>query len=300
MNTSNLAASVDTVVVDAAVLNLTKPKAKGKGKAKAKVVGTTKVLTAAQKAKAKKADKAAKVLAADNAKIDKAAAQAVALEAKVEATKIDDADNYAKAIALVPVKAMNTTAKKYSALVVQAQDKLETLKAIGEQFCIIKVGFEVGVNLKGDTTYDDTAFSRCVATTPLSVISKRDRSDCVWLFNNWELIAEYKKAGVTSNSITYLRKQIAATEAKAKAEVKAAEAKAKAARDAAAALVSKSADDDAIEGEYIMVDGEATPPQTIEALCSTIQGLVGASAHEMEAVLLMLVNSCKTVKLVTK
>lgn len=296
MNTSNIAASVDAVVVDAAVLNLTKPKAKGKGKAKAKVVGTTKVLTAAQKAKAKKSDKAAKVLAADNAKIDKAAAKVIAAEAKVEAAKLDDAENYAKAIALVPVKAMNTTAKKYSALVVQAQDKLETLKAIGEQFCSIKVGFEVGVNLKGETTYDDNAFSRCIKTTPLSVISKRDRSDCVWLYNNWSAIADFKKDGVTSNSITYLRKLMVEADKKAKALAKAAEEL----LNGTPTPPVEAADSDAIEGEYTMVDGEAKAPQTIEALCTTIQGLVGASEHTMEAVLLSLVNSCKSVKLVTK
>jgi len=93
------------------------------------------------------------------------------------------------------------------------------------------------------------------------------------------------------NSPAYAAKAAKAEEAaKAKA---AAEAEAKA---------NASAESDALEGEFELVDGEATPKQaqTIESLVSTIQGLVDASEHSMECVLSMLLASSETVKLVTK
>ena len=297
MKTSNLAATVDAATVDQAMANLVDKPAR---KAKAKKVVTTKVLTKAEKAAAKKADKVAKAAIAETAKLAKVEAKAAEAELKVKADKLNDDENYAKAVKLVPVKAMKATATRYAELSVQAHKKLDTLKDIGEQLVLIKADFEVGLNAKGLATYDDIAFGRCIAATPLSTISRRDRADCVWLANNWLSIEQYRKDGITTNSISYLRLKVTEAEKKVKAEAaKVAKALADA-KAAAEALLSGAADADAIEGEYILVDGEAKPPQTLEALCTTIQDLVGASAHDMEAVLLVLVNSCKSVSLVTK
>ena len=163
---------------------------------------------------------------------------------------------------------------------------------------MIKAGFISGVNAKGENKYDDNGFSRCINTTPLKVISKRDRSDCVWLCTNWVAIQEFKKDGVTSNSVTYLRK-LMTDAAKAAKAAEAAAAKAEAEADAKA---NAKGDSEALEGEFELVDGEATPKQaqTIESLVVTIQGLVDASEHSIEAVLTMLLANSDTVKLVTK
>jgi hypothetical protein len=255
-----------------------------------------KPMTKAQIAKATRAAaEAAKVQAELTAQV--LVEETVVLTVKAQ-EKLNDTENYNKAIAVVSVKDMTLAANDYTLLVTQAEEKLQTLYAIGMQFCLIKAGFISGVNAKGENKYDDNGFSRCINTTPLKVISKRDRSDCVWLCTNWEAIAEFKKDGVTSNSVTYLRKLMTDAAKAAKAEEA---AKAKAAAEAEA-KANASAESDALEGEFELVDGEATPKQaqTIESLVSTIQGLVDASEHSMECVLSMLLASSETVKLVTK
>ena len=161
-----------------------------------------KPMTKAQTAKATKAAKVAAKKQADLAKqvlAEEKAETVVVLDAKAQ-EKLNDEENYSKAIAVVSVKDMTLAANDYSLLVTQAEEKLQTLYAIGMQFCLIKAGFISGVNAKGENKYDDNGFARCINTTPLKVISKRDRSDCVWLCTNWEAIAEFKKDGVTSNS----------------------------------------------------------------------------------------------------
>jgi len=259
----------------------------------------SKRMTKAQVAKATKAAKVAAQKQADLAKqvLAEEKAETVVLDAKAQ-EKLNDEENYNKAIAVVSEQDMTLAANDYTLLVTQAEEKLQTLYAIGMQFSLIKAGFISGVNAKGDNKYDDNGFSRCINTTPLKVISKRDRSDCVWLCTNWVAIQDFKKDGVTSNSVTYLRKLMTDAAKAAKAE----EAKAaKALADAAAAANAKG-DSEALEGEFELVDGEASPKQaqTIESLVVTIQGLVDASDHSMEAVLAMLLASSETVKLVTK
>ena len=249
-----------------------------------------------------KATKAAKVAAKKQAELTaqvlaEEKAETVVLDAKAQ-EKLNDAENYNKAIAVVSVQDMTVSANDYSFLVTQAAEKLQTLYAIGLQFSLIKAGFISGVNAKGENKYDDNGFSRCINTTPLKVISKRDRSDCVWLCTNWVAIQEFKKDGVTSNSVTYLRK-LMTDAAKAAKAAEAAAAKAQAEADAKA---NAKGDSEALEGEFELVDGEATPKQaqTIESLVVTIQGLVDASEHSIESVLTMLLANSETVKLVTK
>lgn len=259
----------------------------------------SKRMTQAQITKATKAAKVAAKVQADLAKqvLAEEKAETVVLDAKAQ-EKLNDEENYNKAIAVVSVQDMTVSANDYSFLVTQAAEKLQTLYAIGLQFSLIKAGFISGINAKGENKYDDNGFSRCINTTPLKVISKRDRSDCVWLCTNWVAIQEFKKDGVTSNSVTYLRKLMTDASKAAKA-AEAAAAKAQAEADAKA---NAKGDSEALEGEFELVDGEATPKQaqTIESLVVTIQGLVDASEHSIEAVLTMLLAHSETVKLVTK
>jgi len=277
-----------------------KPTAPIKGK-KVDVAKVT--LKAADKAKAAKADKVAKAKAANKAKAlaAKAAKAAVtakakadkvaAIEAKalaaVAADKLNDTENYNKAIKLVPVKDMKLTAKAYDTAKDMAAANLLLLKDLGEQFNLIKNEFTVGLNAKGEPTYNDQAFSRCPNPTPLSVVSRRDRSDCVWLHLNWSAIQSFKSEGIESNSVSYLRTLLT---------------KANKPKPTPKAPKNEAADNDAIEGEFTMVDGNAEPskPQTIEGLVTTIQGLVNASDHSMESVLAMLLAGNTSVKLVTK
>ena len=268
---------------------------------KGKKVDVAKVaLKAADKAKATKAAKLAKAKAAEKAKVKETKAaitakakadKAAAIEAKALAAvaqdKLNDDENYNKAIKIVPVKAMKATATLYDNATKAAAANLMLLKDLGEQFNLIKNEFAVGLNAKGEPTYNDQAFSRCINATPLSVVSRRDRSDCVWLHLNWSAIQTFKSEGIESNSVSYLRTLLTKAN-KPKPKPKAPK--------------SEAADNDAIEGEFELVDGEAAPKQaqTIESLVTTIQGLVDASDHSMESVLAMLLSNSTTVKLVTK
>lgn len=255
-----------------------------------KEVIKVKLPTAAEKklAKAalaeKKLAKAAAKAAADAAKLAEIEAKA---EAKAAAAKaalpLTDEQNYAKAIAIVSAKDMKATVTKYKKSAKAAADNLLMLKDLGEQFIAIKITFVKGANKKGEPTYDDVGFSRCINATPLSIVSKRDRSDCVWLHNNWNAIEAFKAEGVESNSVGYLRQLLTAAN-KPKPTPK-------------PESTAGNASDDAIEGEFELVDGEATPKlaQTIESLVVTIQGLVDASDHKMVDVLAILNASMITV-----
>ena len=247
-----------------------------------------KLPTAAEK-KAAKAALAEKRLAKAAAKAAAEAAKLAEIEAKAAAAEaalpLTDEQNYAKAIAIVSAKDMKATVTKYKKSAKAAADNLLMLKALGEQFVSIKISFVKGANKKGEPTYDDVGFSRCINATPLSIVSKRDRSDCVWLHNNWNAIEAFKAEGVESNSVGYLRQLLtAANKPKPKPTPK-------------PVSTAGNASDDAIEGEFELVDGEATPKlaQTIESVVTTIQDLVGASDHKMVDVLAILNASMTTV-----
>ena len=245
-----------------------------------------KLPTAAEKKAAKAAlaekrlAKAAAKAAADAAKLAEIEAKAAA---KAAALPLTDEQNYAKAVAIVPAKDMKSSVTKYKKSAKAAAENLLMLKALGEQLILIKNAFTKGISKKGEPTYDDVGYSRCINATPLSIVSKRDRSDCVWLHNNWAAIAAFKAEGVESNSVGYLRQLL--TEANKPKPTPKPESNA------------GNASDDAIEGEFELVDGEATPKQsqTIESLVTTIQDLVGASDHKMVDVLAILNASMTTV-----
>jgi len=58
-------------------------------------------------------------------------------------------------------------------------------------------------------------FGQHIATTPLSIMSKQDRNDAMWLAENWDKIQAFKAENdIASNSVGILRK------AKAKADKK--------------------------------------------------------------------------------
>lgn len=253
-----------------------------------KEVVKVKLPTAAEK-KAAKAALAEKRLAKAAAKAAAEAAKLAEIEAKaaakLAALPLTDEQNYAKAIAIVSAKDMKATVTKYKKSAKAAAENLLMLKALGEQLTSIKNAFVKGANKKGEPTYDDVSYSRCINATPLSIVSKRDRSDCVWLHNNWAAITAFKSVeGVESNSVGYLRQLLTAAN-KPKPTPK------------PESNNAGNASDDAIEGEFELVDGEPTPKlaQTIESVVTTIQGLVDASDHKMVDVLAILNASMITV-----
>ena len=252
-----------------------------------KEVVKVKLPTAAEK-KAAKAALAEKRLAKAAAKAAAEAAKLAEIEAKaaakLAALPLTDEQNYAKAISIVSAKDMKATVTKYKKSAKAAADNLLMLKDLGEQFIAIKISFVKGANKKGEPTYNDVGYSRCINATPLSIVSKRDRSDCVWLHNNWAAIAAFKAEGVESNSVGYLRQLL--TEANKSKPTPKPESN-----------NAGNASDDAIEGEFELVDGEPTPKlaQTIESVVTTIQGLVDASDHKMVDVLAILNASMTTV-----
>ena len=256
-----------------------------------KEVVKVKLPTAAEKKAAKAAlaekrlAKAAAKAAAEAAKLAEIEAKAAAKAAAAEAAlPLTDEQNYAKAVAIVSAKDMKATVTKYKKSAKAAAENLLMLKALGEQLTSIKNAFVKGANKKGEPTYDDVSYSRCINATPLSIVSKRDRSDCVWLHNNWAAITAFKSVeGVESNSVGYLRQLLTAAN-KPKPTPK-------------PESTAGNASDDAIEGEFELVDGEPTPKlaQTIESVVTTIQGLVDASDHKMVDVLAILNASMITV-----
>ena len=104
-----------------------------------------------------------------------------------------------------------TAAEKKAAKAALAEKRLAKAAAkAAAEAAKLKISFVKGANKKGEPTYDDVGFSRCINATPLSIVSKRDRSDCVWLHNNWNAIEAFKAEGVESNSVGYLRQLLLA------------------------------------------------------------------------------------------
>ena len=114
------------MIADAVVLPIPKPMTK------AQIAKATKAAKAAAK---KQAELTAQVLAEEKA-------ETVVLDAKAQ-EKLNDAENYSRAIAVVSEKDMTIAANDYTLLVTQAEEKLQTLYAIGMQFCLIKAGFHL-------------------------------------------------------------------------------------------------------------------------------------------------------------
>ena len=60
-------------------------------------------------------------------------------------------------------------------------------------------------------------FGKHIATTPLSIMSKQDRNDAMWLAENWDKIQAFKAENdIASNSVGILRKAKAKSDKAAK------------------------------------------------------------------------------------
>ena len=112
-------------------------------------------------------------------------------------------------------EALEHQASVYKSLVKQRKGQLEKLKGIGE----------VLIELRSLSGASDKDYGKLVSKTPLSIMSRQDRSDAMWLAENWTEVQTFmKEMDISSASAAYLRQKIAkakkstATEGSAKQE----------------------------------------------------------------------------------
>jgi len=105
-------------------------------------------------------------------------------------------------------QAIDHQATVYKGLVKQRKGQLEKLKGIGE----------VLIELRSVSGASDKDYGKLVSKTPLGVMSRQDRSDAMWLAENWTSVQMYMKdMDMSSGSAAYLRQQIRKAENGSKA-----------------------------------------------------------------------------------
>lgn len=97
-------------------------------------------------------------------------------------------------------EALEHQASVYKSLVKQRKGQLEKLKGIGE----------VLIELRSLSGASDKDYGKLVSKTPLSIMSRQDRSDAMWLAENWTEVQTFmKEMDISSASAAYLRQKIA-------------------------------------------------------------------------------------------
>jgi hypothetical protein len=97
-------------------------------------------------------------------------------------------------------EAIEHQATVYKSLVKQKKQALTKLKEIGE----------VLVELRSVIGKSDKEFGQAIKATPLNVMSRQDRSDAMWLAENWTEVQTFtKEMDISSASAAYLRQKIA-------------------------------------------------------------------------------------------
>lgn len=95
-------------------------------------------------------------------------------------------------------EAIDAQAKAYKSIKKQQKAALEKLKGIGEVLNYVRSLFK-----------SDLLFGQFLMKTELSVMSRQDRSDAMWLADNWnEIQLQMKKLDISSSSASYLRQAI--------------------------------------------------------------------------------------------
>jgi len=99
-------------------------------------------------------------------------------------------------------EALEHSANVYKGLVKQRQKSLVSLKEIGE----------VLLELRSISGASDKDYGKLVSKTPLSIMSRQDRSDAMWLATEWQNVQAFlKEMDISSGSAAYLRQKIAKT-----------------------------------------------------------------------------------------
>lgn len=95
-------------------------------------------------------------------------------------------------------EAIDAQAKAYKSIKKQQKAALEKLKGIGEILNYVRSLFK-----------SDPLFGQFLMKTELSIMSRQDRSDAMWLADNWnEIQLQMKKLDISSSSASYLRQII--------------------------------------------------------------------------------------------
>ena len=95
-------------------------------------------------------------------------------------------------------------ATKYKRIITQSRNTMKTWAEIGATLFEMRKRF---INEDGNT--DTKGFGAAVNDSPLSIITKRDRADMIWLFENADIIATFKKAtDYSGNSVQILRSNV--------------------------------------------------------------------------------------------
>ena len=95
-------------------------------------------------------------------------------------------------------------AKKYKTIINQSRNNMKTWSEIGSTLVDMRKRF---INEDGNT--DNKGFGAAIADSPLSIVTKRDRADMIWLFENEVIIATFKKAtDYAGNSVQILRSNV--------------------------------------------------------------------------------------------
>lgn len=95
-------------------------------------------------------------------------------------------------------EAIDAQAKAYKSIKKQQKAALEKLKGIGEVLTYVRSLFK-----------SDLLFGQFLMKTELSIMSRQDRSDAMWLADNWtEVQTQMKKLDISSSSASYLRQAI--------------------------------------------------------------------------------------------
>jgi len=95
-------------------------------------------------------------------------------------------------------EAIDAQAKAYKSIKKQQKAALEKLKGIGDVLNYVRSLFK-----------SDLLFGQFLMKTELSIMSRQDRSDAMWLADNWtEVQVQMKKLDISSSSASYLRQAI--------------------------------------------------------------------------------------------
>ena len=140
------------------------------------------------------------VAVAENVKVQKPSNKAVAKSAKGSAEMMAIFDRPYGEEGHTFGDAIEHQASVYKSLLKQRKGQLEKLKAIGE----------VLIELRSVIGKSDKEFGQAVKATPLNVMSRQDRSDAMWLAENWTEVQTFtKEMDISSASAAYLRQKIA-------------------------------------------------------------------------------------------
>ena len=130
------------------------------------------------------------------------------IEVGVPAPKLTKAQKALLAIeekmALELAEKCSAHAKKYKTIINQSRNNMKTWSEIGSTLVDMRKRF---INEDGNT--DNKGFGAAIADSPLSIVTKRDRADMIWLFENEVIIATFKKAtDYAGNSVQILRSNV--------------------------------------------------------------------------------------------